>query len=216
MIFNKRAYFIPEQTKNQTNTKTFDSLENEFSFYAEFKLDKFEEEESLVIGRLGHHMGIFVQKPNVVKFTWYTEPDIYNDIWVPVDDIHKQMKILVSVSDIVKIYVNGELKGEKPKGNLKSYKNKNIYIGSISPYGESNPCWFNGEISKVCVFDKSVETFDENSKSLFLNFDFNNNSKFKTFDLSNNGNHGIYVENPEYASHSINEFNKIAPGARII
>lgn len=216
MIFNKRAYFIPKQTKNQTNTKTFDDLENEFSFYADFKLSQFEEEESLIIGRLGYHMGIFVQKPNVIKFTWYTEPDVYNDIWIPVENIYKQMQILVSISDFVRIYVDGELKGQKLKGDLKSYKNNNIYIGSISPYVGGNPCWFNGEIYKVCIFDESIETFDENLKSLFLNFDFNSNSKFKTFDLSNNGNHGIFIENPEYITHSVNEFNKIAPGARII
>ena len=36
MNYNKRAYYIPSRTKNQTNTKTFDNLENEFSFYADF------------------------------------------------------------------------------------------------------------------------------------------------------------------------------------
>jgi hypothetical protein len=51
---------------------------------------------------------------------------------------------------------------------------------------------------------------------MYFNVDFDNISKFKVFDLSGNGNHLIHHENPMYSSNSINEFNKVAPAAKII
>ena len=216
MKFNKTAYYVPNQTKNKTNTKTFEQLEGDFSLYADFKLTEFVEDESLIVGRVGYHMGLFVQRPNGIKFAWYTKPYQYNDIWVSVDDIHKPMKVLVTISETIKLYINGKLKVEKERGDMESYNDKNIYVGAINPYGGGLECWFNGDINKICIFDESIKEFNEDLKSLYLSFDFNQNSKFKTFDNSGNGNHGIYVENPEYTAQSINEFNKIAPGAKII
>lgn len=216
MEFNKTAYFTPNQTKNKTNTKTFNELNGDFSFYAEFQLKEFVDDESLIIGRVGYHMGIFIQKPNGIKFAWYTKDYQYNDIWISVEDIYKPMKVLVTVSETIKVYIDGELKGEKERGNMESYDDKNIFVGAINPYGEQYQCWFNGTITKVAVFDEVINEFDNTLPSLYLLYDFGENSKFKTFDNSGNGNHGIYFENPEYVAHSINEFNKIAPSAKIV
>jgi hypothetical protein len=216
MKFEKKAYYIPNNSKNNTNTKNFQDLEGNFSLYADFQLSEFVEEESLIVGRIGYHMGIFLQKPNGVKFSWYTKPYQYNDIWVPVDDINKRMKVMVTVSDTVKIYIDGILKGEKETGPIESYSDKNIFIGSINPYSGFYECWFIGDIYKIAIFNEIVNSFEDESGSLYALFDFEKNSKFKTFDKSGNGNHGIIFEDPEYSSHSINEFNKIAPSAKIV
>ncbi len=216
MRFEKKAYYIPNNSKNNTNIKNFESLNQNFSFYADFQLSEFVEDESLVVGRIGYHMGIFLQRPNGVKFSWYTKPYQYNDIWVSVDDIHQRMEVLVTVSNLVKIYINGVLKGEKETGQIESYSDKNIFIGSINPYSGSYECWFNGDVNKIAIFDDAIDSSEMKSEKLYSLLDFEKNSKFKTFDESGNGNHGILFEDPEYSSYSINEFNKIAPGAKII
>jgi len=217
MRFNNTSYFVPNKTKNNTNLKTYSDLKNEFSFYSEFQLTEFgEENECAIICRQGFNMGIFLQKPNILKFVWYTKDMVYNDIYIEVPNIYEPMKILVSVSDIVKIYDGRTLLGEKPTGELENYEDSLIYIGSVYPYSSNGEQWFNGEINRVCVFNESIDKIDFNSKNIYLNVDFNNISKFKAFDLSGNGNHLIYHENPVYSSHSINEFNKVAPAAKII
>jgi hypothetical protein len=217
MKFNNTAYFVPNKTKNNTNLKTYSDLKNEFSFYSEFQLTEFgEDNECTVICRQGFSMGIFLQKPNILKFVWYTKDMVYNDIYIEVPNIYAPMKILVSVSDKVKIYDDGTLLGEKPTGELENYENSLIYIGATYPYTSNNEQWFNGEINRVCVFNKSIDTIDFNSYDVYFNVDFNYTSKFKAFDLSGNGNHPIYHENPIYSSQSINEFNKVAPAAKII
>ena len=208
MEFVKKAYYIPNESKNKTNSKTFKDLEGHFTFYADFQLKEFVGDEALVIGREGYHMGIFLQKPNTVKFAWYTSPYTYNDLWVTVDDIFQSMTVLASVTDKIQLYINDKLVGEKLIGHIESYINQRIFIGSINPYGEGYQCWFNGIINEVKIFD--------NESKLFTHLDFTENSKFKTFDKSNNGNHGIIFEDPTYSSHSINAFNKVAPGAKII
>jgi hypothetical protein len=161
-------------------------------------------------------MGIFLQKPNILKFVWHTKNMVYNDIYIEVPNINSLMKILVSVSDKVRIYDGETLLGEKPTGELENYENSLIYIGAVYPYSPNGEQWFNGEINRVCMFNKSIDKVDFNSENVYFNVDFDNISKFKAFDLSGNGNHLIYHEDPVYSSQSINEFNKVAPGAKII
>lgn len=217
MKFNKTAYFVPNGTKNNTNIKTYSDLKDEFSFYSEFQLTEFgEETECAIVCRQGFNMGIFLQKPNILKFVWYTKDMVYNNIYIEVPNIYSPMKILVSISDKVRLYSDGTLLNEKPTGKLENYENSLIYIGASYPYSSNDEQWFNGEINRVCMFNKSINKVDFNSENVYFNVDFNDISKFKAFDLSGNGNHAIYHEDPIYSSHSINEFNKVAPAAKII
>ena len=72
MIFeNEKAYFVKKHTSNNTNTKSYDLLNNNFIFEVTFKCirdNKLKQKEQFVLGRVGYNMGIVVQDNNYVKF----------------------------------------------------------------------------------------------------------------------------------------------------
>jgi hypothetical protein len=213
MKFNKTIYYLPSDTKNNTNIKNYVKLKDSFSFYADFKLDNFVGNESCVIGWQGkNYMGIFLQKPNIVKFSWHKDGGIFTDILTTVDDIYKPLKILATISNEVNLYVDGEHIGTKERGKIddRLHKNKNIVIGAINPYFKIWECRFEGEINEIKIFDDVVITPDDN-ENIYAHYNFENQSKFKTFDISGNGNHAILFEDPAYRKYTIDEYVKNGP-----
>jgi len=62
IINNKKAYFVKNETRNNTNTKKYNLLNDNFIFEASFKFNPIEDttqNEFCVIGRTGYNMGIF-------------------------------------------------------------------------------------------------------------------------------------------------------------
>ncbi len=103
MIFkNKHAYFVKNNTNNNTNTKNFELLNNDFIIEATFK---FEEDTNLiqreycVVGRVGYTMGIFVDSYKNIKWEWWETNDdgeqLYRDIYVTNVDVFNYNTIKV-------------------------------------------------------------------------------------------------------------------------
>ena len=203
------TYYIPNQTKNNTNLKTYSNLKDGYTFYADFKLDGFIENEACVIGRQGlHYMGLFLQNPNALKFCWHKKDGTYVDIFLQIDDVFKPMKVLVTISDQIRIYRDGIFLGGKDCSDMMDYSNSNILIGSINPHFKEWECRFDGTINEIKIFE-GVVTDPTNNGNLYTYFDFTDTCRFKVFDLSENGNHGVVYEDPEFKDFKINEYVKI-------
>lgn len=216
MKFNKTTYYIPDFTTYKTNTKSFENLKSGYTFYVDFKLDNFIDNEACVIGRQDeHYMGLFLQKPNAIKFCWHNDKNVYNDIFIELDNIYDQMKILVTISDEIRIYKDGFFLGSKKCNDILNYHDKNILIGSINPHFEQWECAFNGTINEVKIFDE-ITTNPNSVDNLYSHLTFENISRFKTLDTSGNGNHGIYYEDPVYRNEKINEYTKMGPKQKIV
>ena len=213
MIFNKTSYYVPSKTKNNTNVKDYSNILNNFTIIVDFKSEELIENESTIISKEGTPMGLFLEKPNIVKFVWYTNKNTYNDVSFNVIDITEKINVKVVVSDLIEIYCNGILMSKKEKGNIVNYIDKKLRIGALNPFNGEDEKWFRGEINEIVVYDTIV---DYTKKNMYINLNFKENSKFKTFDLSGNGNHGILIEDPKYVNNSINKFNNVAPKQKII
>ncbi len=223
MIFeNNKAYFVKKHTSNNTNTKSYDSLNGDFIFEATFKYIKnseYKNSEHCIVGRCGYNMGLFVQDDNYVKWVWWEVNEngehIYRDIFM--DDINmnkfntirvvkKANEFIVYLND--SWYFNGEIENK-----LYDYSDKVIYIGVANPYCENNNhSWFSGEISDIKIYNSSNEVLDD----LYAWFDFKENSNFKTFDKSGNGNHAERFETNEIKQNHNIEYNKFARPAKIV
>jgi hypothetical protein len=223
MIFeNEKAYFVKKHTNNNTNTKSYDLLNDDFIFEVTFKPTKNPSQiiaEQCIIGRCGYNMGLFVQDDNYVKWAWWEHNNdgdyVYRDIFM--DDlnlnkfntikvIRKSNEFIVYLNDTW--YFNGDIEGK-----LYDYSDKTIYVGVANPYCENNnQCWYNGDITDVKIYNSSNETLDD----LYLWFDFERNSNFKTFDKSGNGNHGERFESNKVKEINNIEYNKFARPAKIV
>ena len=216
MKFNKLTYYIPNNTKHKTNLKSFENLKDGYTFYVDFKLDKFIENEACVIGRQDeHYMGLFLQNPNAIKFCWHNKDNTYTDIFIEIDDVYENMRVLVTISDEIKIYKDGFFLGSKKCNNILDYNDKNILIGSINPHFEQWECAFDGVINEVKIFE-GITTNPNDTSNLYSHLTFEELSRFKTLDVSGNGNHGVYYEDPVYRNEKINEYNKIGPKQKIV
>lgn len=203
------TYYIPNQTKNNTNIKTYSNLKDGYTFYVDFKLNNFIENEACVIGRQDlHYMGLFLQKPNALKICWHNENGEYSDIFLEVGDIFSPMKVLVTVSDEIKIYRDGFYLASKKCDRIMDYTDKNILIGSINPHFREWECRFDGIIKEIKIFE-GICTDPTSNYGLFAHYDFEDTCRFKTYDISENGNHGVVYENPEYRDFKINEYVKL-------
>ncbi len=223
IINNKKAFLVKNQTRNNTNTKKYNLLNNNFIIEASFKFipdESIKSNEYCVIGRSGYNMGIFTQSTDAVKFCWWevdenNENHSYHDIFVyPIDNQQQNKLKIVKHNKTFTLYLNDELYATKEIVNkLYDYSEQSIYIGVANPYSyDENMYWFNGEIYEIKIYHDSVEIDD----NLYLWFDFEKNAKFKTFDKSGNGNHGELFETEEYKYQKNIEFNKLARPAKII
>ena len=223
MIFeNEKAYFVKKHTSNNTNTKSYDLLNNNFIFEVTFKCirdNKLKQKEQFVLGRVGYNMGVVIQDNNYAKFVWWETNDsgeqIYRDIFLDDIDIFdtNTIKVIKKNNEFI-VYLNNMWYDSYPiEHKLYDYSDKMIYIGVANPYCESgNYLFFNGEIIDVKIYNSSNEIIDD----LYLWFDFQNNSNFKTFDKSGNGNHGELFESNKIKIEKNIEFNKIARPAKIV
>lgn len=225
MIFtNNKAYIVEKNTTNKTNTKSFDSLSNDFIFETTFRLTKKQiKKEMCIISRQGYNMGFFIQefeKKYFLKWVWWevneNNEHIYNDIFykeeIIMNDVYN-VKIIKKNNKFV-LYINDLEKETKLiKENLYDYNEKNIFIGAANPDCEHGDYgWFNGEILDVKIYESSDEIIDD----LFLWYDFKKETTFKVFDRSGNGNHGLKHESKDKKKEKIEEFNKVARPAKII
>ena len=158
-------------------------------------------------------MGLFLEKPNIVKFVWYTKENTYNEVSFNVVNITEKMNIKVIISDFIELYRDNVLMIKKEKGDIINYIDNKLLIGALNPFRGKGERWFNGEINQILVYDTIVDYTDKN---MYINLNFEENSKFKTFDNSGNGNHGILIEDPKYVNKSIDMFNNVAPKQKII
>jgi hypothetical protein len=222
IINNKKAYFVKNETRNNTNTKKYNLLNNNFIFEASFKFIPIEEttqNEFCVIGRTGYNMGIFTQSTDAIKWCWW-EVDTdnnytYHDIFVhPINNQEKNKIKVIKSNNKFTLYLNDEFYSEKEIiNNLHDYSEQTIFIGVANPYSiDANMYWFNGDIYETKIYHSDIETAD----NLYLWYDFENNSKFKTFDKSGNGNHGQLYETEEFIYQKNLEFNEFARPAKII
>jgi hypothetical protein len=223
MIFkNKHAYFVKNNTNNNTNTKNFELLNNDFIIEATFK---FEEDTNLiqreycVVGRVGYTMGIFVDSYKNIKWEWWETNDdgeqLYRDIYVTNVDVFNYNTIkVIKEKNSFTLYVNDrKYESVEVNNKLYDYSSSIIYIGASNPYCENNDeNWFTGDISDIKIYNSSNETFDD----LYLWFDFKINSNFKTFDKSGNGNHGEIFESNEIKKDKNIEYNKFARPPKIV
>jgi len=86
MIFkDKLAYLVKNETRNNTNTKKYNLLEEDFIFETTFKPDlSNSENEFCVIGRTGYNMGIFSHAGKSIKWAWWkieNEVIVYDDLF---------------------------------------------------------------------------------------------------------------------------------------
>ena len=228
---NELAYFIRKETRNKTNIKNYDLLNDDFVFEATFKLDlsqKVDYNEFCVVGRTGYNMGIYAQTDKnggaAIKWCWWElEHDlsmaskqlvVYKDIYMYPYDSNQKIKVkAVKEDSIFSLFINDNLFGFKEIGILYDYSDQTICVGVGNPYSESTPAnWFVGDIYDVKIYHDSVESYD----NLYLWYDFERNSHFKTFDQSGNGNHGEIFNSPELVRMKNEEFNLVARPAKII
>jgi hypothetical protein len=213
MIFNKTSYYVPSKTKNNTNIKDHSNILNNFTIIVDFKSEELIENESTIISKEGTPMGLFLEKPNIVKFVWYTKENKHNEVSFNVIDITEKMNIKVIISDFIELYRDNVLMVKKEKGDIINYIDNKLMIGALNPFSGENERWFNGEINEILVYDTIVDYTDKN---VYIKLNFEENSKFKTFDNSGNGNHGVLIEDPKYVNKSIDMFNNVAPKQKII
>lgn len=223
MIFeNKKAYFIKNHTSNNTNTKSYELLNDDFIFEATFKYIKdknYTHSEQCIIGRCGYNMGLFIQDDNYVKWMWWQEGTdgeyIYNDIFMDDVDINKfnTIKVIKKHDEFI-VYLNDSWYfNGKIEGKLYDYSDKTIYIGVANPYCENkNEGFFSGQISDIKIYNSSDEIMDD----LYAWIDFKENSNFKTYDKSGNGNHGERFESNDIKEKNSIEYNKFARPAKIV
>jgi len=103
MIFtNKKAYMVKAETRNHTNTKSYNLLNNDFIYEVTYKTEKSAADftpEQCLMGRTGYNMGIFTQKTSTlneedsvassVKWCWFKhvgEEIHYDDIYFGLKD----------------------------------------------------------------------------------------------------------------------------------
>ena len=222
IINNKKAYFVKNETRNNTNTKKYNLLNNNFIFEASFKFIPIKEttqNEFCVIGRTGYNMGIFTQSTDAIKWCWW-EVDTngnhtYHDIFVNGIDNQQKNKIkVIKSNNKFTLYLNDEFHSEKEITNkLYDYSEQTIFIGVGNPYSiDTNMYWFSGDIYETKIYHSDIESDD----NLYVWYDFENNSKFKTFDKSGNGNHGQLYETEEFIYQKNLEFNEFARPAKIL
>ena len=222
IITNKKAYYVRNETRNNTNTKKYNLLNNNFIVEATFRFAPNKEiiqNEYCVFARTGYNMGIFTQSNDTIKWCWWEVDDVgnhtYHDIFIfPINNNLKHKLKIIKHNDTFTLYLNDELYATKQIINhLYDYSNQTIFIGVANPYSdEENIYWFNGEIYEIKIYHDNIETDD----NLYLWYDFKNNSKFKTFDISGNGNHGELYETDEFKCERNIEFNKFARPAKIV
>ena len=192
-------YIVDRYSNSKTNTKSYESLTDDFIFETTFKVgdDSIDlGKESCVLTREGL-IGIFVFNYNdeyFIKWKWAEVNDenenVENEIMVHTK-INTQVDYKVKVIKKDKefsLFVNGELYETKEIINsLFDYADKLMYVAVSDPNNTNNNCgWFNGEIYDIKIYD----SVDENINTLYLWFDFENNDEFKTFDKSGNKNDG--------------------------
>lgn len=222
MIFeNKLAYFVKDKTNNNTNTKSFELLNDDFIIETKFKFlenKNLIQNEYCIIGRVGYTMGLFIDSYRNIKWVWWETDEngnqIYSDIYITGINVfdYNTIKVIKKEKSFT-LYVNDkEYDSVSFANELYDYYSKIIYIGVSNPYCENNnECWFTGNISYIKIYNNSDEIVD----NLYLWFDFEDNSNFKTFDKSGNGNHGERFESNEIKSKKNIEFNKFARPAKI-
>lgn len=218
-------YIVDRYANSKTNTKSYESLTDDFIFEATFKVDEDSIDlgnESCVLTREGS-MGIFVFNYNdeyFIKWKWLEvndeDEDVVNEIMVHTEigaNIYNEVKV-IKKDDEFTMYINNRLyTKQKIKYKLYDHKDKYIYVGSGNPNCvNKNYRWFYGNISDVKIYHSSEETFE----NMFLWFDFKKNTSFKTYDKSGSGNHGNLFESEEIKSEKSVEFNKLGRPAKIV
>lgn len=102
IITNKKAYYVKNETRNNTNTKKYNLLNGDFIYEATYKPsleEEFSSDEQCLMGRTGYNMGIFTQKTSTlneedsvassVKWCWFKhvgEEIHYDDIYFGLKD----------------------------------------------------------------------------------------------------------------------------------
>jgi len=217
---NELAFFVRNETRNKTNLKKYELLNNDFIFEATFKLNAnidVDYNEYCVIGRTGYNMGIYAQSIDALKWTWWeieNDKPVYKDIYVnPVDNTMISKIKVIKKSNKFLLYYNDNFYADEKIGKLHDYSDQTICVGVGNPYSDqSPPFWFIGDIYDVKIYHNSIESNDY----LYLWYDFERNSHFKTFDKSGNGNHGEIFNSPELIRMKNEEFNRVARPAKII
>lgn len=220
---NEFAFFVRNETRNKTNIKKYNLLNNDFIFESTFKanVNRDVNGEYCVIGRTGYNMGIYAQSysklDDAVKWCWWELQNgeyIYRDIFMVIE-CNQIIKVkVIKKGRTFTLYCNDEIFETKEIiGQLHDYSDQTICIGVGNPYYiEYDSLWFDGDIYDVKIYHDSVET----PENLYLWYDFDKNAHFKTFDKSGNGNHGEIYNSPELIRIKGEEFNKVARPAKII
>lgn len=110
MIFNKNAYLIKNDTRNNTNTKDYSLLNEDYIYEVTFKYNSNNEDnECCVFGRSGYKFGIFIVESeslhqseeqfkkinNSIKWCWFREEKgeiIYDDIFFGIDGTDEKLE----------------------------------------------------------------------------------------------------------------------------
>jgi beta-1,4-galactosyltransferase 1 len=109
-----------------------------------------------IIGKQGHDMGLFVMKNEAIVVQIWNDMDSLYQIWYP-HKIHSNQWINLTLrvdcdKQLINLFVDGKLVGsENFKGNLKDYKGKDLWIGSLA----FKDC-FNGKLSNLNIFDYAL------------------------------------------------------------
>ena len=120
MIFtNKKAYMVKPETRNHTNTKSYNLLNNDFIYEITYTVEKSAADftpEQCLMGRTGYNMGIFTQKTSTlneedsvassVKWCWFKhvgEEIHYDDIYFGLKDTDNAEYIVWWINYIKKI-----------------------------------------------------------------------------------------------------------------
>ena len=117
MITNKKAYYVRNETRNNTNTKKYNLLNNNFIVEATFRFTPNKEiiqNEYCVIARAGYNMGIFTQSNDAIKWCWWEVDDVgnhtYHDIFIfPINNNLKHKLKVIKHNDTFTLYLNDEL-----------------------------------------------------------------------------------------------------------
>ena len=223
-FINELAFLVKNETRNKTNIKNYNLLNDDFIFEATFRVEINKDiinGEYCVVGRTGYNMGIYAQSylhsDDAIKWCWWELQDgeyVYKDIFMIID-LTQIIKIkVIKKENTFTLYCNGEFYETKEiVGQLHDYTNQTIFVGVGNPYNDQcDLFWFIGDIYEVKIYHNSIESDD----NLYLWYDFEKNSHFKTWDKSGNGNHGEIYSSPDLIRNSNDEFNVFARPAKII
>lgn len=139
------------------SNKTTDYIfEDSYTISLNIFINDEQSSNAAIIGKQGYDMGLFVMKNEAIVAQVWDDKDNLYQIWYP-HKVHANQWVNLTLrvdcdKQMINMFIDGKIVGSTPfKNNLKDFKGKDLWIGSLA----FKDC-FNGKLSNLAIFDYAI------------------------------------------------------------